>query len=194
MEVLAQSATQLSVSNNDEANYDFAKTANDAAAKQAKGVTRERKMLNRQKLIQQVCADFRMHFAEIYGKTERLPSDVFAKVTEAVDATITAALREVNHANVIGYRRAFHHDHKNMLITERVTLVGENQITLQEQKMGITLFIGQAEKRLKELQAKKTPDYEREKEVKATLMKLEVTKQFVEREIAEQNRVTSETK
>lgn len=186
---IGQSATDAAVTLNGEANHDFLTAARDAAVRQAKGVTRERQMLNRQKLIQSVCSDFRMHFAEIYGKTDRLPSDIFAKVTESVDAVISEALKTVNHTNIISHRRAFYHDSKNMLITERVQLTGENQITLQEQHLGITLFIGQAEKRLKDLQAKKTPDYEREKEVKAQLMKLTVTQQFIDREIENQKKL-----
>lgn len=192
--VLAQSATQLTKSNASNPDWDdslFYKSAKAAAERQSKGVTRERNMLKRQQLVSMVCADYRSHFAAMFGRTDRLPSDVFTKVETAVDKVISERLAEVNSQNVITYRRAFHHNSKDMLITERISLVGENQLTLQEQHLGVVIFITQAEKRLTDLQAKKTPDYDREKEVKATLMKLNVTKAFIEREIENQKNATA---
>ncbi len=193
-QAIAQSATQLTVSNTSEENFDFALSVSNAAVRQAKGVTRERQMINRNKLVSAVCADFRNHFASIYGKTERLPSVIFAKCEIEVDTFLTKTLANVHPMNAISFRRAFFHNSREMEITERVVNTGENKLTLAEQRLGVILFIGQAEKRLKELEAKPTPDYDREKEIKAQILKLSVTKQFIEGEIAHQSKVTTETK
>ena len=187
--VLAQSATQLAVSNSvNEDAFPFQERIKMAAERQAKGVTRERQMLNRNKLISALCADYRAHFAAIYGKTDRLPSAVFEKVETAVDNYIAEQLNRVSKHNAISFRRAFHHDFNQQKVTERVVATGENELSLQEQHLGVNLFIGQAERKLKDLEAKKTPDYEREKQVKDQLMKLNVTKAFIEGEIAHQQK------
>lgn len=187
--VLAQSATQLAVSNSvNEDAFPFQERIKMAAERQAKGVTRERQMLNRNKLISALCADYRAHFAAIYGKTDRLPSAVFEKVETAVDNYIAEQLNRVSKHNAISFRRAFHHDFNQQKVTERVVATGENELSLQEQHLGVNLFIGQAERKLKDLEAKKTPDYEREKQVKEQLMKLNVTKAFIEGEIAHQQK------
>jgi hypothetical protein len=183
---IAQSTASQTVSGTGEDNFDFALHVRDAASRQAKGVTRERQMLNRQKLISAVCAIYRAKFAAIYGKTDRLPSEVFTKIDTAVDEHINKTLTAVNPANVITFRRAFFHNANDMMITERVQATGENQLTLKEQLCGVTIFIEQTEKRLKELEAKKTPDFDREKAVKAQLMRLNVTRDFIKGEMKHQ--------
>jgi len=188
-QAIAQSATVLTVSGQSEENFDFNLSVTNAASRQAKGVTRERHMINRNKLVTAVCASYRAQFAAIYGKTDRLPSAIFEKIELAVDTFINATLKQVNSHNAISYRRAFYHAWKEMEITERVTCTGENKLTLQEQHLGVNLFIGQAERKLRDLEKKPTPDYEREKEVKAQIMKLQVTKQFIEGEIAHQSKL-----
>jgi hypothetical protein len=186
---IAQSATELTVANNGEQSFDFKLSAKNAASRQAKGVTRERQMLNRQKLISSVCADYRTHFAAIYGKTDRLPSEIFDKINSAVDEYLADMLKTVNNANVISHRRAFYHNSKEMMITERIVNTGENMLTLQEQLLGVHIFKNNAERKLKALEAKPTPDLDAEKEVKATLMKLAVTEQFIQGEIKHQKTV-----
>ena len=190
-QALTQSATNLTISNGtpDWTEVEFNASVKRQGERQAKGVTRERNILKRQQLISMVCADYRSHFAVLYGKTDRLPSAVFSLVETAVDKFIAAKLAEVNPINSISYRRGFFHNSKDMLITERVTVVGENQLTLKEQHLGVNLFIGQAEKRLKDLEAKPTPDLDREKEVKAQIMRLTLTRNFIEGEMKHQAEV-----
>lgn len=188
---IAQSATQLAVSANGETSFDFALAASKAAKRSSKGVTRERQMLDRNKLISSVCAEYRAAFVAIYGKSDRLPSDIFEKIKEHVDAYINKQLSTVHAGNVISHRRAFYHDHKNMAVTERVINTGENTLTLKEQLFGVNMFITQAEKRLQDLMAKKTPDYDREKATKEQILRLQCTKSFIEGEIAHQAKVTT---
>ena len=194
--VLSQSATTLTVSNASNPEWDdlaFSESVKRAAERSSKGITRERQMLNRNKLCSSVCADYRSHFAAMYGKTDRLPSDIFEQIEKAVDTYISKYLNCVSFSNVLSYRRYFFHSEKQMEVTERVQNTGENKLTLQEQHLGITIFITSAEKRLKDLEAKKTPDYEMEKEVKQRIMRLSVTKSFIEGEIAHQSKVIAPT-
>jgi hypothetical protein len=175
-----------------ETEFPFAERLKLAASRQSKGVTRERQALNRNKLVTSMCADYRAHFASLYGKTDRLPSAIYEQIENAVDNYIATQLEQVNKNNVIAYRRAFHHNFNGQEITERVVLTGENKLTLQEQHCGVVLFIGSAERKLKDLEAKKTPDYDREKQVREQIMKLNVTKAFIEGEIAHQSKLAGE--
>lgn len=189
---IGQSATQAAVSGNGEANFDFALHVKDAAHRQSKGITRERRMINRSKLKSSVCAVYRAKFASIYGKTDKLPADINDKIDAAIVDYINDTLKLVNADNAISYRRAFYHNANDLMITERVMSVGENSLTLKEQLLGVDLFIGQAEKRLKELEAKKTPDYDREKAVKAQIMKLNITREFIMGEMKHQGELISQ--
>lgn len=191
---LAQQATNLAPSGNTEDNFDIVACITRCAERTAKGATRERKFLQYNKLVSAACADYRGHFPMIYGKSERLPSNIFEKIENAVNEFISKTLNAVNVTNVIGQRRGFYHNQREMEVTERVTNVGENKLTLQEQLLGVNIFIGQAEKRLKDLQQKPTPDYEREKEVKQQIMRLQVTKDFILGEIKHQEKAKEESK
>lgn len=187
-QAIAQSATQLAVSNG-ESNWtplQFDDSTQRNAEKRAKGITREGNLLNRNKLISAVCADYRSHFASIYGRTDRLPSEVFAMVETAVDKFINSKLSEINLTNAISYRRSFFHKPNTCEVVERVTAIAENTLLLKEQHLGINMLINTTEKRLAMLQAKKTPDYEKEKQVKAQIMRLELTRAFIEGEQTKQ--------
>ena len=189
---IAQSATELSVSVNGESDFDIPACVRRQAERTSKGVTRERQLLNRNKLVSATCADYRMHFPAIYGKSERLPSEVFTKVEEAVDSFIQSQLQRVNSLNVLNLRRSFFHNWKEKEITERVQLTGENKLSLKDQLFGTTVFIAQAEKRLKDLEAKPTPDHDREKAVKENIMKLKLTQAFIKGEIEHQDKLASQ--
>jgi hypothetical protein len=188
-QAIAQSATVLtkSVGGNGESDYPFSeRLLTIAARKSGNGITRERLTLGKQSLIDSLRVDYRSHFAAIYGKSERLPSDVNDKIETTVGEFIATQLNRVNSANVIGFRRAFHWKEKDSSITERMTTTGENSLPLQEQHHGIVAFIVAAEKRLKDLEGKVTPDYEAEKELRNRIVRLNNTKAFIEREIQHQ--------
>jgi len=188
---IAQSASVVTINPCGEENYDFLECAMRSSSRQSKGLTRERVFLNRQKLVASVCADYRAHFAAIYGKTERLPSVVFEKVESAVDTVIERNLKAVHTGNAISMRRAFAHKANDMKFVERVTCVGENELALQEQHCGCVIALEQAKRRLMDLEKKPNPDHEREKQVKQQIMKLELTKSFIEGEIAHQKALVS---
>ena len=191
---IAQSATTLAVSNGmTEETFDFDASCKRASERTAKGVTRERHLLQRNKIISMVCADYRSHFTAIYGKSDRLPTDIYAKIESAVDKYLAGVLLHVNPQNVISYRRAFHVNVNQLEVTEREILTGENKLALKEQRCGIVIFIEQAKKRLADLEKKSTPDYDREKELRAHIMRLETVKTFIDREISNLEKVQAET-
>lgn len=174
-----------------EDNWDYKARVIILANRASKGVTRERQILKRQSLIDGMKNDYRVHFASIYGKSDKLPTAVFEKICETVDAFIGEQLARVNTSNVIGLRRGFHWAEKDMGFTERVVLTGENSISLEEQHLASTIFITQAEKRLKDLEAKPTPDHEAEKTIKERIMRLTVTRTFIEQEIDHQKKLAT---
>jgi hypothetical protein len=191
---ISQNATNLAVSGNTEENFSFEACAKRNAERTAKGSTRERQFLQYNKLITACCADYRSHFPMIYGKSERLPSAVFEKIDKAVTKYIQYHLNRVNVQNAISFRRGFYHNQKQMEVTDRVTAVGENKLPLAEQHLGINIMIHDANKRLDDLMKKPTPDHDREKEMRATIMRLELTKSFIEGEQEHQKKVAEEAK
>jgi hypothetical protein len=192
MKALGQNATDLAVSPTQEQDYDFAACVKRNAERTAKGTTRERHELRYNKLISACCADYRSHYPMIYGKTERLPTDIHSKIEEAVTNFVQNQLNRVNVTNVVNFRRGFHHNEREMEITDRITTVGENKLTLQEQLLGVNIYINSANKRLDDLMKKPTPDYERERMVKQSIMRLEITKQFILGEINTQEKLKKE--
>lgn len=188
---IGQNATDLAVAPNGEQSFDFVACAKRNAERTAKGATRERHQLQYNKLISACCADYRSHYPMIYGKTERLPSSVHAEIDKAVTELIESHLKRVNVTNVIGLRRGFYHNQREMEVTDRITTVGENKLPLNEQLLGVNIFITTAEKRLDDLMKKPTPDYDREKDMRQYIMRLNITKQFILGEIEQQKKVTA---
>jgi len=192
--VRSQSATLLAKSTVPKENWDFAGAVERTAKRKSAGATRERHMLNFQKLVSSVCAEYRMHHAGEYGRTERLPTEIHGKIQTLCQEYIQKQLAQVHVGNVLSVQRRFFHKWKDSEIVERVTATGENVIALKEQLLGVKIFIGQTEKRLKDCEAKPTPDYDREASIKESLAKLNRTKLYVESEIAHQEKLAIKEK
>jgi hypothetical protein len=193
---IGQNATDLAPSLHGIENWDYDFSANYCSDRELKKETptRERSMLNRQKMIEAMKNHFRTNFPAVFGKTERLPSDVFAKIEAACDRKINKRLAEITPANAVSYRRGFAFKSNDLSIVDRITLVGENMLTLDEQLLGVHIFQRQAEHRLEDLFKKKTPDHDREKAVRAHIAKLAVAEEFIKGEIAHQTKLADETK
>lgn len=189
---IAQSATQLAVSSNGEDDFDFNAAILRAAVRQGKGITQERAMLNYQKLRASVITDFKSHFPEIYTKVDRIPSSTEDKINALCEKYINSRLSEVNMTNSVNYRRYSYHNFRGQEVTERIAVVGENKLTLADQRMRLITFITAAERRLKDLEAKPTTDHDRERAVKESIMKYNLTKTFIEGEISRQNKLIAE--
>lgn len=180
---IGQSATQLatSVAVLPEA-YPFDVRLNKIAQQKlgSSGITLERQMLVRNKLFSALCADYRAHFCQIYSKTDKFPQEVVDAIHKAVDSYITSQLNKVHTQNVISYRRAFHHNYNKSMVTERVIVTGENLISLQEQHLGINLFIGNANRRLTDLDKAGRLTDELEKDIREQITRCEATKAAIE--------------
>jgi len=180
---LAQSATALAQSGVGEDNFDFVLHAKRAAWTDGKGLTMERAMLQRSKLITSVVNNYRNQHAGIYGRKDLLPSEIFTKVEHAVDSVIASALGGITEHNVISSRRAFYYNKGNHTVTERVVIIAENMLTLKKQLLGITIYVTAAEKRLKDLEAKPTPNHDQEKKVRERINNLCISRAFIESEL-----------
>jgi len=189
---LAQNATDLAVAGQNEENFDILACVKRNAERTAKGVTRERQFLQYNKLVTACCADYRSHFPMIYGKSERIATEIFTKIDKTVTEFIQEQLNRVNVGNVISLRRGFYHNQRQMEVTDRISSIGENKLSLAEQKLGINIFITNANKKLDDLMKKPTPDYDAEKECRAYIMRLTVTRDFILREIENQEKVAAE--
>jgi hypothetical protein len=180
---LAPSATMLTVSNQTEENYPFSEVVTRIASQKAKGATREKWDINKNKLVSSVCSDYRNHFAMIYGKSDRLPSQIFDKIVEAVEKFITETIKAVNITNAVSVRKSFAWNERDLEVFERVEVRGKNVLALKEQLLGVNILITSANNRLKDLEKKPTPDYDAEKTLKHRIMKLEITKTSIETDL-----------
>ncbi len=153
------------------------------AERATKGVTRERFMLNREKLVNAVRAKWKSLMG-VENKGGRVPSEIDNTINDCVDAFITRTLTAVNATNAQSVTRSFAHDARNMAVVENVTARGRNILVLNEQKLGCTLLIGAQEKRLTTLQAKKTPDYDAEANCKKAIERLQLTHAHITATIA----------
>lgn len=191
MNALAQSTSAMTVSANGEENFPFDSCVTKIATRKIGGLTRERMMLNRGKIISGVLSEYRATFASIYGKTDKVPSDVYDRIVKHVDEYLEKQLRgAVNVGNLQGIRRAFAHKANDLSFVEKVTITGENILALQEQHTGCVLAIGGVERRLRELAVKPTPDYDRERALNIQLVKLNNTLAFIKREMENQKNAT----
>ncbi len=195
-QAISQSTNKVTASVSGEDNWDFVASALRASNRESKEntLTRERALLKRQSLIDLCKQDYRLHFAAIYGKTDKLPAVVFEKIEKAIDEIINRRLREVTPANVVSYRRSFAFKANDMEFVDRVTLIGENTLALKEQLLACHIAIRANDKRLADLQKKPTPDYDREKAVKAMGLKLLVAQDFIEGEIKHQTELQEQKK
>lgn len=193
-QVLSQSATNIAVSSTPEEQFDFALAAERACKRNAKGMTRERSEINRNKVLNAVRADYRSHYPAIYSKTDRIPSDINDKLEAAVDAYIEGCLKQVNLANCTGIRKSFSHKASQMKFVEKVTVTGENEISLKEQSFACTTALEQLNRREADAEKRNNCTDEMRKAFREQRMRLEVTKTFITREIEHQNKVVAETK
>lgn len=175
-----------------EENYDMHAAVRKIAARKAKGTTRGGAMLNENKLITGVMNDYRIHFAATYGRSDNLPNEVYNRIRAAVALFQVEQMRLINVGNVQSVRRSFRHNFNDLNFVEQVTMTGVNSLTLAEQKFGATTAIGQVERRLRDLQALKSPDYDRERTLNVQLQKLNMTRQFIADQIAKQEKLQSE--
>src|SRR5215813_5286581 len=165
--ILANSATKLAVSpHKGEADFDFQLCVKRNADRAAKGTTRERQLLNRNKLVSACCNDYKSHFTAIYGKTDLLPHDIYNRINDEVDKFLQAQFNRVNLSNALSLRRGFYHNFRGLEVTERITILGENKLELKEQLFGCNMFIEAANKRLNDLMQKPTPNFDLEKQTR----------------------------
>lgn len=185
--ILAPSATLLTESGQGEANYPFHSMLQHIAAIAKKNLTRGGYSLDRTKLVSAMCKKYRETFSAIYAKNQDLPKHIHSKICDEVDSFITKELTGAIHpGNSFSVKRSFNWVEKENDINEKVTAVGYNQLeSYKERIFGATLFIGQAERRLKDLLAKPTPDLEQEAKLKQRIERLQLTRNYL---IAEQER------
>jgi hypothetical protein len=180
--VLAQSATQLTVSNHGEESYPFNEVAKKLAVKAIKGATRESFTLNRGKLISSVVNDYKARFAAIYNPKEHLPSAVFQKIEDAVDLIIKEQLERVSTKNAVSWRRSFSHKAAQQSIVDRITIIGENTLPLDEQHLGVNILISDVNRKIEDFMNGKLPGATEDTliQMRKRLMSLEGTKKHIE--------------
>lgn len=177
---IAQSVTQLTVSNTD-APWDFFSSAMRCANRSIKSgsMTKERQQLNRKNLITATCADFRNNHCAQFKQGERLPVEIFEQIENAVDTTIKGAIAQIHTGNVVSYKRHFVFKAKSLSYGSKITVVGEDVITLKEQAFAATLELNALEKKLTAQQQKPTPDLDKEAIIKENIQRREMARFFI---------------
>jgi predicted transcriptional regulator len=174
-QALAPSATQLAISSPREVPFEACVIK--YAVRSVKGVTRERVLLNSSKLFS-LCAE---EIRSLMGieKGNQLPKEVAEKLSDAINEYITKQVNRITPANALSFRRSFYADFRNLRVTDRVTAVGENIISLKEQKLGVDILLTEKNRALDDLMKKPNPDYDREANMKEQIQKLELIKAHI---------------
>lgn len=191
---ISSSATDLSISPSGEAEYSFALAVERATERKVKSdtLTIARFSVKRNDIISAVCADYRSHFAAIYGKSERLPSAIHEKIVAAVDVKIASLLGQVHNNNCTTVRRAFAHKPNQMKFISRVVATGEDEITLKEQLFACHIALGQLERRYTALENSNRLTEDLRKDIQTQKMRLTLTETFIRGEIGHQEKLTAE--
>lgn len=167
--VLSNNATDLAVSTNTPEQYPFAERVAKIAARKvsASGLTTRSMSINRGGLISAVCADFRATFPSLFAKRDdkgniiegsmRLSEQWLDIVVKHVDEFVQAQYEAFtkNECKVSNTRFVHQGSKKDVIL--RHTLVRDEVIALQEQKLGIMLFVGETKRQMDKLNNQSTP-------------------------------------
>jgi len=148
------------------------------ATRSIKGVTRERYMLNNGKLMHSVCEHIRSQLGQSKG---RLPDEIGNQIQSAINEYTVSQINRINPANVLSQRVYFAYNKRNRQVVEKVAVVGENMLTLLEQKKGIDKLIDAAEKQLEKMKLNLN-SFTREKgdEAQSRIEDMKLTKLHIE--------------
>lgn len=159
---------------------DIAAIVSRQAEKKSKSpVVRGAFMLNREKLLNSVRAEWKSLMG-MEAKGNRVPEEMDGKLCNEVDAYIMKALGMINPANAVSIRKSFAHDSSNMAIVEKVVATGKNILALEEQKLGVNVLVRDAERRLKYHEDRGiTSDNDIIVNIKKYILKLQMTKSHI---------------
>jgi hypothetical protein len=177
-QALAQSATQLAVGGVDDITLPQLVEKN--ATKSIKGVTRERLFLNRSKLFATCAAELLSRSGTESAKQGgRLPAELADRLYEEVDAFIQRQINRINPQNSLSFRRAWKHNKRDMSIVDRITAIGENNLTLEDQNIGCNTLLHDLDDREARYYASNKPDIDKERQFKEYRAALQLTKQHI---------------
>lgn len=204
---LAQSATDLALSSTPEAEFDFHLSVSRVAAKKlpANGLTTYSVLTSRSKLISAVCQDYRSHYPSLFDKrdaqgnrlpVERLPEEIFGKITTAVDNFIQNEFNKFlsNPDELVRSSVRFVHQAAKKDVVKRHTIIRDEVIALKEKRMGIELFIGETKRQIDKYNSQKSVlsevTEERLQKLEKRLGKETDTLNHLDEEIAKQKTVS----
>lgn len=181
--VLAQNATDIAVSASTPENYPFAERVAKIAERKvgASGLTRSSVTVNRNALMSGVCADFRNTFPSLFakrddkgniieGQVNRVPDKWYDVIVKHIDEFIDNQFERFTKNECKVSNTRFVHQGAKKDVILRHTLVRDEIIALQEQKLGIMLFIGETKRQIDKLNNQSVPLNEKQEE---RLQKLE---------------------
>lgn len=150
-----QTINEIAISSPEMSSWDFAARVPVIAQRKvgSNGLTISSYEMNRNKLVTALCAEFRDHFTAVLVKRDdkgnvipssmRVPSEYYDKAVTAVDAFIKSKMDEfLSHTDQLqpAKQRYVHQASKHNVFV-RHTLVRNEVVSLQRQKMGIIHFI-----------------------------------------------------
>lgn len=131
-QAIAQSVSQITPSTPREINLRELVVRN--ATKSVRGVTRERIMLNASKLMH-LCRDEYKSWRSM-ERVQRLPDEIEEALQVQVNKYINENIQRIHVGNVLTFRTFDYHDARNLRITERLSALGQNNLSLQAQLEG----------------------------------------------------------
>jgi len=183
---LAQSISVLTTSVLPETEFPFAECLNKLAKVNSTVSAVKRKLnLNKQSLRDSLKNEFVGAYVAVYSNGF-VPAEVWNKICFEVDAFIAAQINTIHAGNVISTVSRFRFDSKMNTVKLRHTNVGEDTISLSEQRFGLVCLITDAEKSLAKLQVAPLPDLSKITTAEGKLATLKGAKIEIEQEIQRQ--------
>jgi len=144
--------------------------------------------LNKQSLRDSLKNEFVGAYVSVYDNGF-VPSNVWDKICFEVDNFIANSINTINAGNVISTVSRFRFDTKMGVVKLRHTNIGEDNLSLSEQRFGLVCLITDAEKSLHRLQVNPLPDLSKITTATGKLESLKVAKLEIEAEIIRQQQL-----
>lgn len=188
-QVIAKSLSDLSVPApllNQSGDIDYQTVLEKISKRKASGMTIDSRNLKRNDLFSALCSEYKSYMN--LEKTTRLPNETAERLYAEVDKYINGVLSAINGQNVLRQRKGYYHNSRQNAITVRITTVGENQLLLKEQLLGVHLALNAAKASLQKAVDAYKPEEIIQKH-REKVLSLEKTELFIKHEMENQKKV-----
>jgi len=194
-QALAQSTSKLAESPVQLEEFPFGEVLVKLASQQsAKQAVKSKLKLNRQSLCDTLKNEYVSRYPQIYPD-KHVELSVWKQIVEQVNLFLAKQFGKIHAGNVTSSTATYVYDKKSETnpVKLRHTLIGEDELTLQQQHCNIVFIIADAEKALLKVQVTNPPDLSKITKAEAKLQDLQLAKVNLEKEIQRQQTLLKAT-